>query len=73
MNSISYQSIKYGFRDIITCEKSNNSRISVMELKPQIIVPGYCMRYENDEQMTGLICMVFLFRYQIKVLEGLLF
>lgn len=40
MNSISYKSIEYGFRDIVTCEKSNNTRISVMELKPKVIVIG---------------------------------
>lgn len=58
MNSISYKSIEYGFRDIVTCEKSYNSRISVMELKSKVIVIGSTLYITIKYRMTDLICLI---------------
>lgn len=58
MNSISYKSIEYGFRDIVTCEKSNNTRISVMELKPKVIVIGSTWYITIKYKMKDLICLI---------------
>lgn len=58
MNSISDKSIEYGFRDIVTCEKSNNTRISVMELKPKVIVIGSTWYITIKYRMKDLICLI---------------
>lgn len=75
MNSISYKSIEYGFRDIITCEKSNNTRISMMELKPKVIVIGSTWYITIKYRMKDLICLIVVYcsvSDQIIVLKGLL-
>lgn len=76
MNSISYKSIEYGFRDIVTCEKSNNTRISVMKLKPKVIVIGSTWYITIKYKMKDLICLIvvllFCFRSNYSTQGGLL-
>lgn len=68
MNSISYKSIEYGFRDIVTCEKSNNTRISVMELKPKVTVIFYMVYYNKiQDERPNLPYCGFIVLFQIKL------
>ena len=68
VNSISYKSIEYGFRDIVTCEKSYNSRISVMELKSKVIVRFYIIYYNKiQDDRPNLPYCGFIVLFQIKL------